>query len=102
MDDHAAFLRTLCRTSQLGGRVVVLHGSSVCEILDVPEWTWEMQRSLETHFPHAHVDVHACSHSLSGFRVRVRFTEREITVYLTTSALLAAMAALTAYCMDLI
>ena len=101
MENQVSFLRHLCRTAQNGGRVIVLPGTHVCEIYDVAEWTWPMQRSLEEHFPSARTAVEACSHSLSGFMVRVHFYEHETAVIVSTSAIIAVMAALTVYCLDL-
>ena len=102
MENQVSFLRHLCRTAQNGGRVIVLPGTHVCEIYDVAEWTWPMQRSLEQHFPCAQTAVEACTHSLSGFMVRVRFDDNEAAIIMTTSALIAVMAAVTAYCLGLI
>lgn len=101
MDQQVTFLRHLCRTSENGGRVIPLHGTHVCELYDVAEWTPTMQESLEHHYPYARATIQACTHSLSGFLVRVHFLEHETAVIVTTSALIAVMAAVTVYCMDL-
>jgi hypothetical protein len=60
-----------------------------------------MQQALELQFPRVHTDVETCSHSLSGFRVRVHFIEHEMSVYFTTSAFIAVLAAITAYCLNI-
>ena len=101
MTREIEFLSVLCRVNHNGGRIIPRPGG-VVEVLDVPQWTFTMQQRLETFSPMSRVDIEQCPHSLSGFMIRVRFCEQEIAAYAMMSGLLAALAALTAYCLDLI